>query len=46
MVGWYEAYGNELEVVAGKQQYLPTNVKPHPYEGKGKFDDFLHIKYI
>jgi hypothetical protein len=34
-----------LEVVARKKQALPTNMKLHPYEGKGKFDEFLHMNY-
>jgi hypothetical protein len=38
-------YDKKLEVVAGKQLFLPTISRLHPYEGKGEFDDFLHITY-
>jgi hypothetical protein len=45
VVSWERFYGKQLEVVVGHQQSFPINMKPHPYEGKGKFYEFLHTTY-
>jgi hypothetical protein len=36
MEGWEGVYGKLSKVVVGHQQYFPTYMKPHPYEGRGR----------
>jgi hypothetical protein len=45
MVGQERDYIKQLEVVVEKHSCVPTILRLHPYEGKGEFDDYLHINY-